>query len=218
MQRGGKSMGNEHNPEPPINPFYQRACFVTAAARVDRMPPDHGREVAFAGRSNAGKSSAINTICHRRQLARTSKTPGRTQQVVFFALDETRRLVDLPGYGYAKVSEAVKLQWQRLLASYLQQRQSLAGLVVVMDIRHPLTAFDLQMIEWARRAGLELLLLLTKSDKLKRGATHAERSRVAKAVAADEKYVQVELFSAQTHLGVEPVHRILNRWLDVGGW
>ncbi len=211
-------MGNEHNPEPPINPFYQRACFVTAAARVDRMPPDHGREVAFAGRSNAGKSSAINTICHRRQLARTSKTPGRTQQVVFFALDETRRLVDLPGYGYAKVSEAVKLQWQRLLASYLQQRQSLAGLVVVMDIRHPLTAFDLQMIEWARRAGLELLLLLTKSDKLKRGATHAERSRVAKAVAADEKYVQVELFSAQTHLGVEPVHRILNRWLDVGGW
>ena len=181
------------------------------------MPPDQGREVAFAGRSNAGKSSALNTICHRRQLARTSKTPGRTQQVVFFALDETRRLVDLPGYGYAKVSEAVKLQWQRLMASYLQQRRSLAGLVVVMDIRHPLTAFDRQMLEWGRRAELELLLLLTKSDKLKRGAARAERERVAKAVTADGRRVRVELFSAQTRSGTEPVHGVLDRWLGVGG-
>lgn len=181
------------------------------------MPPDQGREVAFAGRSNAGKSSAINTICHRRRLARTSKTPGRTQQVVFFVLDETRRLVDLPGYGYAKVSEAVKLQWQRLMVSYLQQRRSLAGLVVVMDIRHPLTAFDRQMLEWGRRAELELLLLLTKSDKLKRGAARAERERVAKAVTADGRRIRVELFSAQTRLGTEPVHGVLDRWLGVGG-
>jgi len=210
-------MGNGHNPELPVDPFYQRARFVTAAAEVDRMPPDQGREVAFAGRSNGGKSSAINTICHQRQLARTSKTPGRTQQVVFFALDETRRLVDLPGYGYAKVSEAMKLQWQRLMASYLQQRRSLAGLVVVMDIRHPLTAFDLQMIEWARRAELELLLLLTKSDKLKRSAARAERERVAKAVTADGRRIQVERFSAQTRTGIEPIHSVLDRWLGVGG-
>lgn len=215
MQRDGKTMGNGRDPEPPINPLYQRACFVTAAAEMDGMPPDHGREVAFAGRSNAGKSSAINTICHQRQLARTSKTPGRTQQVVFFALDETRRLVDLPGYGYAKVSEAVKLRWQRLMASYLEQRKSLAGLVVVMDIRHPLTAFDLQLIEWGQRAELELLLLLTKSDKLKRGATHAQSERVRKAVATAGGLIQVELFSAQTRSGIVPVHKLLDRWLGV---
>jgi len=215
MQRGGKAIGNGHDPEPPINPLYQRACFVTAAAEMARMPPDHGREVAFAGRSNAGKSSAINTICHQRQLARTSKTPGRTQQVVFFALDETRRLVDLPGYGYAKVSEAVKLRWQRLMASYLQQRKSLAGLVVVMDIRHPLTAFDLQLIEWGRRADLELLLLLTKSDKLKQGAARAQSDRVTKAVATAGRRIRVERFSAQTRSGIAPVQRLLDRWLGV---
>ncbi len=217
MQRGSKSISDGHNPEPPINPFYQRARFVAAAAGTDRMPPDHGREVAFAGRSNAGKSSAINTICHRRQLARTSKTPGRTQQLVFFALDETRRLVDLPGYGYATVSETIKLRWQRLLASYLERRRSLAGLVVVMDIRHPLTAFDRRMIEWGRQWELELLLLLTKSDKLKRGAAHAELDRVAKAVAAAGRCVHVELFSARTRSGIESVHRLLDRWLDVEG-
>jgi len=204
-----------NNPESPGNPFYQRACFVTAAAKPDRMPPDRGREVAFAGRSNAGKSSAINTLCHRKQLARTSKTPGRTQQVVFFALDETRRLVDLPGYGYAKVSVAVKLQWQRLLMAYLEQRQSLTGLVVVMDIRHPLTAFDQQMLAWGQRMELEMLLLLTKSDKLKRGAAHTELDRVTKTVATAGGQVQVELFSARTRLGIEPVHRLLDRWLGV---
>ena len=204
------------NPSPTINPFYQRACLITAAAKLDQVPPDTGREVAFAGRSNAGKSSAINTICHQRRLARTSKTPGRTQQLIFFALDEDRRLVDLPGYGYAKVSEAVKLQWQRVMASYLEQRQSLAGLVVVMDIRRSLTAFDLQMLEWGRGMDLEMLLLLTKSDKLKRGAASAELDRVRKAVAGDGARVRVELFSAQTRRGIEPVHGVLNRWLDVG--
>lgn len=198
------------------NPFYQRARFVMAAAGPDRMPPDSGREVAFAGRSNAGKSSAINALCHQNRLARTSKTPGRTRQLVFFALDETRRLVDLPGYGYAKVSETVKLQWQRLLAAYLEQRRSLAGLVVVMDIRHPLTAFDRQLLAWGRRAELEMLLLLTKSDKLKRGAARAERDRVIQAVATGGR-VRVELFSARTRSGIEPVHALLDRWLDVQG-
>lgn len=201
------------NPE--IDPFYQRACFAATAARMDLAPPDTGWEVAFAGRSNAGKSSAINAICHQKQLARTSKTPGRTQQLVFFALDEARRLVDLPGYGYAKVSASVKHQWQRLMADYLEQRQSLAGVVLVMDIRHPLTAFDLQMLEWARRINLELLLLLTKSDKLKSGPARMELDRVRKALSEDGTRVQVELFSAQTRMGIEPVHRLLDRWLGI---
>lgn len=202
--------------EPSIKPLYQRASFIAAAARMDQAPSDSGREVAFAGRSNAGKSSAINTICHQRQLARTSKTPGRTQQLVFFGLDETRRLVDLPGYGYAKVSEAVKRQWQQLMASYLERRRSLAGVVVVMDIRHPLTAFDRQMLQWGRRTDLEMLLLLTKCDKLKRGAACAELERVKNAIAPDEARVQVELFSARTRWGVEPVHEALDRWLGIG--
>jgi len=200
------------------DPFYQRARFLTAAAKMDQAPLDSGREIAFAGRSNAGKSSAINTICHQRQLARTSKTPGRTQQLIFFALDENRRLVDLPGYGYAKVSEAVKRQWQLLMASYLKQRKSLAGVVLVMDIRHPLTAFDLQMLEWGRGMDLAMLLLLTKSDKLKQGAARAELERVRKAaITGARKRVQVELFSARTRRGVEPVHGLLNLWLGVGG-
>ncbi len=200
---------------PAVNPFYQRARFLTAASKADQAPPDNGREVAFAGRSNAGKSSAINALCHQRQLARTSKTPGRTQQLIFFELDEARRLVDLPGYGYAKVSETVKRQWQGLMASYLEQRNSLSGLALVMDIRHPLTAFDLQMLEWGRRVDLATLLLLTKSDKLKRGAAHAEMNRVRQAVSGHGVRVQVELFSAQTRQGVEPVHGLLDQWLEV---
>lgn len=199
---------------PVFNPFYQRARFLTAASKADQAPPDTGREVAFAGRSNAGKSSAINALCHQRQLARTSKTPGRTQQLIFFELDEARRLVDLPGYGYAKVSESVKRRWQGLMASYLEQRSSLSGLALVMDIRHPLTAFDLQMLEWGRRVDLATLLLLTKSDKLKRGAAHAELNRVRQAVSGHGVRVQVELFSAQTRQGVEPVHGLLDQWLE----
>jgi GTP-binding protein len=193
-----------------MNPFYQRACFLAAAFRLDQAPPDVGREVAFAGRSNAGKSSAINAICHQRQLARTSKTPGRTQQLIFFVLDETRRLVDLPGYGYAKVSESVKRQWQGLMADYLRSRRSLSGLVLVMDIRQPLTPFDLQMLEWSRHSHLPLLLLLTKSDKLKRGPALGELHKVRRAVAAEGDRVVVELFSAHARQGTEAAHG----WLD----
>jgi len=199
--------------EPRVNPFYQRAAFLTAASKVQQAPQDTGREVAFAGRSNAGKSSAINTLCHQKQLARTSKTPGRTQQLIFFSLDETRRLVDLPGYGYAKVSESIKHQWQGLMASYLEGRQSLAGLVLVMDIRRPLTAFDRQMLEWGRRTDLAMLLLLTKSDKLKRGAARAELERVRQAVVGEGARVRIELFSSLTRQGVEPVHGLLDQWL-----
>jgi GTP-binding protein len=199
-----------------MNSFYQRAHFLTAATQLDQTPPDAGREVAFAGRSNAGKSSAINALCHQKALARTSKTPGRTQQIIFFELDEERRLVDLPGYGYAKVSEAIKLQWQRHLANYLEARRSLVGLVIVMDIRHPLTAFDRQMLAWGRRGEMSILLLLTKADKLKRGAARATQLAVEREVADDAGRISVRLFSALERQGVESVQGVLDQWLEVG--
>ncbi|EGV19261.1 ribosome biogenesis GTP-binding protein YihA/YsxC [Thiocapsa marina] len=196
-----------------MNPFYQRAHFLTAAARVDQCPADEGREVAFAGRSNAGKSSAINALCHQNALARTSKTPGRTQQLIFFQLDETRRLVDLPGYGYAKVPDSVKRDWQQHMAAYLEQRSSLGGLVVVMDIRHPLAEFDRQMLHWGGRADLPMLVLLTKADKLKTGAARATQHAVEQAVSNMAGQVEVMLFSALKRQGVESVQRLLDRWL-----
>lgn len=199
-----------------MNPFYQHARFLTAATRLDQLPPDVGREVGFAGRSNAGKSSAINALCHQRHLARTSKTPGRTQQLIFFALDPSRRLVDLPGYGYAKVSETIKLRWQRVMADYLQGRRSLVGLVLVMDVRHPLTSFDRQMLAWSHGVKIPLLLLLTKSDKLKRGAALAQLDHVRRRVADQGQRVLVELFSSQTHLGIDRVQALLDHWLAVG--
>jgi GTP-binding protein len=199
-----------------MNPFYQRARFLTAAGRVDQAPADEGREVAFAGRSNAGKSSAINALCHQKALARTSKTPGRTQQLIFFELDETRRLVDLPGYGYAKVSEAIKLQWQHQMAAYLEQRQSLVGLSIVMDIRHPLAEFDRHMLAWGMRADLPILLLLTKADKLKTGAARATQLSVERTVSKLGAQAEVILFSALQRQGVMAAQGVLDRWLEVG--
>ncbi|WP_295443255.1 ribosome biogenesis GTP-binding protein YihA/YsxC [uncultured Thiodictyon sp.] len=201
-----------------MNSFYQGARFLTAATRIDQGPLDEGHEVAFAGRSNAGKSSAINAICHQRALARTSKTPGRTQLLIFFNLDDARRLVDLPGYGYARVSEAIKLEWQAHMATYLERRESLSGLVIVMDCRHPLADYDRQMLAWGRRANLPILLLLTKADKLKRGAliatvraVESEAARLAGKAAGDQDgKVEVLTFSAMEQAGVEPVQA----WLD----
>lgn len=197
-----------------IDPFYQRAAFLSAADGPHQAPDDSGLEVAFAGRSNAGKSSAINALCHQRQLARTSKTPGRTQQLIFFSLDEQRRIVDLPGYGYAKVSDRIKYQWQRQMARYLETRESLAGLVIVMDIRRPLTDFDQQMLGWALAAELPVLLLLTKADKLKRGAIATARAKVQGAVKSLGGAIRVEIFSAADRTGVETVQRQLDEWLE----
>lgn len=156
-----------------MNPFYHQARFLTSAARLDHCPPDEGMEVAFAGRSNAGKSSAINALCQQKGLARTSKTPGRTQLLNFFELDAARRLVDLPGYGYARVAETVKRQWQGVLAEYLERRRCLRGVILLVDIRHPLKPFDQQMLAWGGQIGLPIHLLLTKADKLKRGAMNS---------------------------------------------
>lgn len=201
--------------EPMTNPLFQRAAFLSAAPQLSASPEDRGYEVAFAGRSNAGKSSAINAICHQRGLARTSKTPGRTQQLVFFRLDDERRLVDLPGYGFAKVSLSIKQQWQQLMERYLERRSSLKGLVVVMDIRHPLTDIDRQMIDWGIAAELPLLLLLTKADKLKRGAIGQSLSQVRKSLSSAPVPIQTLAFSSVNRLGLSEAQEQLSRWLGL---
>lgn len=192
---------------------YRRAQFLLSAPSVREAPADQGAEVAFAGRSNAGKSSAINALTGIGSLARTSKTPGRTQHLVFFALNDERRLVDLPGYGYARVSEQVKLQWQRALEHYLRMRASLRGLILVMDIRHPLTEFDRQMLDWCRAAELPVHILLTKADKLKRGAAANTLLAVRAELARRYPGAHAQTFSATKRTGIEQAHRILDAWL-----
>lgn len=204
-----------HSANGGMQPQFQRAVFQTAAVDLRGAPADEGFEVAFAGRSNAGKSSAINAICHQNRLARTSKTPGRTQQLIFFSLDDERRLVDLPGYGYARVSLAIKANWQALMGRYLEQRRCLGGLVVVMDIRHPLTAFDRQMIAWGVAAQRPMLLLLTKADKLGRGAAQSTVAQVRRSVADAGAPILVQAFSATNRLGLDEAQGHLSQWLEL---
>ena len=161
---------------------YQQTHFVMSAPDIRHLPSDTGIEVAFAGRSNAGKSSALNTLTNQKSLARTSKTPGRTQLINLFEVADGKRLVDLPGYGYAEVPEEMKRKWQRALGEYLEKRQSLQGLVVLMDIRHPLKDLDQQMIEWAVDSNIAVLVLLTKADKLASGARKAQLAACARRV------------------------------------
>ncbi len=193
---------------------YKLATFATSAVGLDDCPQDSLREVAFAGRSNAGKSSAINTLTNQTRLARISKTPGRTQLINFFGVAEGRYLVDLPGYGYAKVPMVVKNQWQRHLEQYLNQREALAGLILLTDIRHVFKEFDLMMIDWARQTGLPLHVLLTKSDKLKRGA--AQNALLsARKLLEDNPGITVQLFSSLHKTGVEGLVARLDEWLTV---
>ena len=181
-------------------PQFPEAEFLTSAWQPKQFPPDEGREVAFVGRSNAGKSSALNAITGRRDLARTSKTPGRTQLINFFGLRTGQRLADLPGYGYAKVPAEMQRHWQELMNSYVGSRVSLAGLVIVMDARRGLTDFDEQMLAWVRERSLSTHVLLTKSDKLNRSeATRTHREVATHAAGA----ASVQLFSAVTRTGVD---------------
>ena len=191
----------------------QQATFIKSASEVSQCPADRGYEVAFAGRSNAGKSSALNTLTHAR-LARTSKTPGRTQLINFFGLDEQRRLVDLPGYGYAKVPLALKEHWKLHLDAYLTERDSLAGLVLVMDIRHPLSEFDRMMLQWSDVSGLPAHILLSKADKLAYGAAKNTLLKVQTIVRKEYgNRATVQLFSAPKRQGLEEAYAILDRWL-----
>ncbi len=200
-----------------MNPF-SRADYLLAAHNARQLPPDAGAEVAFAGRSNAGKSSALNALCGRNALARVSKTPGRTQQLVYFALPPfpDRHLVDLPGYGYAKVPQDLQAHWQAFIHDYFERRQSLRGLVVVMDIRHPLRDYDLQMLGYAMARGLPAHALLTKADKLGRGAAGNAVLAVRKELQARwGDSVSVQAFSAESKQGVEQARDVVAGWLEL---
>jgi len=189
---------------------FQTARFLTSAATLAQCPPDIGAEVAFCGRSNAGKSSAINALTRQKSLARTSKTPGRTQLINFFALSETQKLVDLPGYGYAKVPMSVKDHWQQHLDDYLRSRTSLRGIVLLVDIRHPLREFDQMMLEWSAEADLPVHILLTKADKLKRGGQQSALLGLRRNLPGN---ASAQVFSATRKLGLETLESTMGNWL-----
>jgi len=193
-----------------MNPFYHRAEYLLNAPNLKTTPEGIEYEVAFAGRSNAGKSSAINTLTHQNSLARTSKTPGRTQELVYFKLDDQRCLVDLPGYGYAKVPPKVQQKWQIELERYLEKRSALNGLVLLVDIRRSLGEHDMQMIEYARHLQLDMYIALTKADKLSRNAAKNTLFAVQKLLNDSATNTQVELFSSLKKEGIKELHH----WLD----
>ena len=194
------------------NRYYRQAHFLISAGNAKQFPLE-GREVAFAGRSNAGKSSAINTLCDNKGLARTSKTPGRTRLVNFFELDEQRRIVDLPGYGFAKVPVAMKNEWQKLMTQYLSDQQALKGLVVIMDIRHPLNDYDWQMLEWCNHYDLPVHVLLTKADKIKRGAQQNSKLKTQKQLKEAGINATVQTFSSLKKAGLDELVNRLDEWL-----
>lgn len=192
--------------------YYTKATFFTSAPDIRHLKDDTGIEVAFAGRSNAGKSSALNTLTRQKNLARTSKTPGRTQLINVFELEDNLRLVDLPGYGFAKVPLATKIKWQKSLGEYLQKRKSLKGLVVLMDIRHPFKDLDQDLIHWAVDAGIPVLALLTKADKLKSGKRKAQLMMAQEAALAFMGDVTVNTFSSLDRHGLPELERMLDLW------
>jgi len=194
----------------PLN--YRNTGFITSAPDIRHLPNDTGVEIAFAGRSNAGKSSALNRITDQKSLARTSKTPGRTQLINMFEVINGCNLIDLPGYGFAQVPLEMKLKWQRSLGEYLQKRECLQGLVVLMDIRHPMKDLDQQMISWAVESRLPVLVLLTKADKLKSGARKKQLMTVRNTALSFGGDVEVEVFSALKGIGVDQVRRKLDEW------
>jgi GTP-binding protein len=193
--------------------YFTQATFLTSAPDITHLSADEGIEVAFAGRSNAGKSSALNTLTRQKSLARTSKTPGRTQMINVFELIEGKRLIDLPGYGYAKVPLAMKLKWQKALAEYLQKRKSLKGLVVLMDIRHPFKDLDQELIYWAVGANIPVLALLTKADKMKSGKRKQQLLMAQEAALAFCGDVTVKTFSSLSKLGLTELEIVLSEWL-----
>jgi GTP-binding protein len=194
-----------------MNPLYTQAKFINSSPHLKDTPADQGREIAFAGRSNAGKSSAINTWTRQNALARISKTPGRTQMLNFFEINAQQRFVDLPGYGYAKVPLAVKKKWHELMEVYLTGRKSLCAIVLVMDVRHPLTEFDWQMVDWCQHTGQPLHILLTKADKLNHGAAKNTLLLVKKELEDNNFPLTIQLFSSLKKTGIDELHKALDR-------
>ncbi|MGH1441626.1 MAG: ribosome biogenesis GTP-binding protein YihA/YsxC [Cellvibrionaceae bacterium] len=197
--------------------LYQKAEFFQSAPDLARCPSDVKSEVAFAGRSNAGKSSAINTLTANKKLARTSKTPGRTQLINFFQLDEQRALVDLPGYGYAKVPLKLKQKWDKNLSNYLHKRESLKGLILLMDVRHPMQEFDTMMLNWAIEREMPVHILLTKADKLKKGPAKSTLLAVEKSLkeAKVNDLVSAQLFSSLKKDGIKELIKVLDTMLEL---
>ena len=198
-----------------MNSTYFQASFITSAAKLSQSPEDSGYEIAFAGRSNAGKSSAINTLCQQTALARTSRTPGRTQLLNFFRIDDQRRLVDLPGYGYAAVAQDIKADWQGALADYLEKRECLRGVILMMDSRHPLKDYDIQMLEWANHIEIPVHVLHTKVDKLNRKEQAISLERVDAALKEFSLDFSVQLFSSLKRWGVDAAHEKLDQWFEL---
>lgn len=194
-------------------PLFSQLSYATSAATLAQLP-ESLVEIAFAGRSNAGKSSAINTLAGHKRLAFVSKTPGRTQLINFFSVDEGRFIVDLPGYGYAKVPPEIRERWENVLSAYLQTRLALAGLVLIMDARHPLTPLDQRMLDWFLPRGLPVHILLTKADKLSRGEANKTLLEVKKALK-DAPQVSVQLFSSLAKQGIEEAEGVIKNWLAV---
>lgn len=194
------------------NPNYEKATFMLSVANLSQLPPDQGIEVAIVGRSNAGKSSVLNQLTHNKNLARVSKTPGRTQHINLFSLDKDRRLADLPGYGYAKVPTAVKHQWERLLDDYLRNRDSLQGLILVMDIRHPFKEFDKQLLIWSSQCQLPVHILLNKVDKITFQEAKKTLRLVNDAVPIYPTLVTYQTFSALKGSGIKELRGKLDEW------
>ena len=193
---------------------YRKAKFLLSCPSLKGCPDDNGYEVIFAGRSNAGKSSAINTLTVQKKLAKVSRTPGRTQHLVFFELDEQRRLVDLPGYGYAKVPDAVKQKWNQNMSEYFDNRNCLKGAILVMDCRHPLKPFDEMMLQWCINSDIDTNILLTKSDKLKKGAASSTKLAVKNAVK-EFPNINVQLFSSLKKEGVSELCKYLDKIFEL---
>ena len=200
-------------------PLLQKAKFLTSANHINELPEDDGLEIAFAGRSNAGKSSAINSLSRQNRLAYVSKQPGRTQLVNFFEIEERKYLVDLPGYGYAKVPESMRKHWQKTLPTYLQQRQSLVGLVIVMDIRNPMTSLDINMLDWFAPRQKPIHVLLTKCDKLSKDKQNRTLFSVQKELENQwstfyQTPCTAQLFSSLKKIGLEEADGVLETWLS----
>ena len=196
--------------------FLKKTCFYTTVAELSGLDAVHSQaEVAFAGRSNVGKSTVINTLAGQTRLAFSSKTPGRTQHLNYFSVEPDRYLVDLPGYGYAKVPAQERLRWRTLLEGYLQQRQSLVGLVLIMDIRHPLTPLDWQFLNWFAPTGRPIHVILNKSDKLNRSTVQQTIRQVSTALAEKSLSATVDIFSSLNKIGLSPLSAVLADWLGI---
>lgn len=195
-----------------MSSHYQKAYFLLSAAEVKQLPPDQGIEIAMVGRSNAGKSSVLNRITRHTKLARVSKTPGRTQLINVFVIDDTRRLIDLPGYGFAKAPLAAKRKWEEAIDAYVRERESLKGVVLIMDIRHPLKDLDVNMLDYCESADLKVHILLNKADKLSKGAGKDTLLAVQAALTPYGDRVSVQLFSAMSGVGLDDLYKVLGDW------